>query len=76
MGKIKKGGKLMKASILTGEVNLAVKEKLDLGSLWKKLFKDLEAFFGGSFESDWEKKTGLDWQEWGSIPTFNNGPRR
>ncbi len=58
----------MKASILTGEVNLAVKEKLNLGSQWKKLFEELEKFFGGSFESDWEKKTGLDWQEWGRYP--------
>jgi len=58
----------MKASILTGEGNLAVKEKIDVRSLWKNLFQELEEFFNGSFESDWEKKTGLDWQEWGKYP--------
>jgi hypothetical protein len=66
--KIEKGGDPMKASILTGEMNLMVKEKLTLGSQWKKLFQKLEAFFGDSFESDWEKKTGLEWQEWGKYP--------
>jgi len=54
----------MKPSVLTGEVNLVVQEKLDLKTQWKKFFHELEEFFGGSFESDWEKKTGLDWQEW------------
>ena len=58
----------MKASILTGEGNLAVKEKIDVRSLWKNLFQELEEFFNGSFESDWEKKTNLDWQEWGRYP--------
>lgn len=58
----------MKASILTSEGNLAVKEKIDVRSLWKNLFQKLEEFFNGSFESDWEKKTGLDWQEWGRYP--------
>ncbi len=58
----------MKASVLTGEVNLVGEEKLDLGSQWMKLFRELEEFFGGSFESDWEKKTGLGWQEWGKYP--------
>jgi len=67
-GKIDKGGDLMKASILTGEVNLVVKEKLDLRSKRKNLFQKLEEFFAGSFESDWEKRTGLDWQEWGKYP--------
>ena len=58
----------MKASILTGEVNLVVKEELDLRSPWRSLFEKVEVFFGGSFESDWEKRTGLDWQEWGKYP--------
>ena len=58
----------MKTSILTGEVNLVVKEKLALRSQWKKLFQKLEEFFNGSFESDWEKRTGLDWKEWGKYP--------
>ena len=49
----------MKASTLTGEVNLVVKEKLDLRSRRRNLFQKLEGFFGGYFESDWEKKTGI-----------------
>ena len=58
----------MKASILTGEGNLAVNEEIDVRSFWKNLFQKLEEFFEGSFDSDWEKKTGLDWQEWGRYP--------
>ena len=58
----------MKASILTGEGNFAVKEKIDVRSFWNNLFQKLEEFFDGSFDSDWEKKTGLDWQEWGRYP--------
>jgi len=58
----------VKASILTGEVNLVAKEQLHLRGQWKYLFRKLEEFFSGSFESDWEKKTGLDWQEWGRYP--------
>ena len=32
---------------------------------WKLLFEKLHVFFTEKFESDWEKKTGLDWKEWG-----------
>jgi hypothetical protein len=35
----------MKASILTGEGNLAVKGKIDVKNLWKNLFQKLEEFF-------------------------------
>jgi CheY-like chemotaxis protein len=31
---------------------------------WKKLLEKLKGFFDSKFESDWEKKTGLPWQEW------------
>ena len=31
---------------------------------WKKLSKKLYSFFTERFESDWEKKTGMPWQEW------------
>ena len=31
---------------------------------WKRLIKKLKGFFDTKFESDWEKKTGLPWQEW------------
>ena len=31
---------------------------------WKRLLEKLKGFFDNKFESDWEKKTGLEWQEW------------
>jgi len=31
---------------------------------WKSLLEKLKGFFDSKFESDWEKKTGLIWQEW------------
>ncbi len=31
---------------------------------WKRLFEKLKGFFDTKFESDWEKKTGMPWQEW------------
>ena len=31
---------------------------------WKHLLEKLKGFFDSKFESDWEKKTGLPWQEW------------
>ena len=31
---------------------------------WKSVYTKLKGFFDGKFESDWEKKTGLNWQEW------------
>ena len=31
---------------------------------WKRLYEKLKGFFDSEFESDWEKKTGLNWQEW------------
>ncbi len=32
---------------------------------WKRLLERLEGFFNRKFETDWEKKTGLHWREWG-----------
>jgi len=32
---------------------------------WKRVMDRLKGFFDTRFESDWEKKTGLPWQEWG-----------
>jgi CheY-like chemotaxis protein len=32
---------------------------------WKLLFEKLHGFFTEKFESDWERKTGLNWKEWG-----------
>jgi DNA-binding NtrC family response regulator len=34
---------------------------------WKRLFDNLKSFFDSKFESDWDKKTGLNWQEWGKL---------
>lgn len=34
---------------------------------WKRLFERLKGFFDSKFESDWDKKTGLNWQEWGKL---------
>lgn len=31
---------------------------------WKRLYEKLKGFFDDKFGSDWEKKTGLLWQEW------------
>jgi CheY-like chemotaxis protein len=31
---------------------------------WKRLLEKLKGFFDSKFESDWEKKTGMPWQEW------------
>ncbi|RPJ03954.1 MAG: response regulator [Deltaproteobacteria bacterium] len=35
---------------------------------WKRLMERLKGFFDVKFESEWEKKTGLPWQEWGKYP--------
>jgi CheY-like chemotaxis protein len=32
---------------------------------WKRILDRLESFFDQKFETDWEKKTGMDWKEWG-----------
>lgn len=34
---------------------------------WKRLFEKLKGYFDEKFETDWEKKTGLNWQEWGRV---------
>jgi DNA-binding NtrC family response regulator len=39
--------------------------KYDYQSGWKRLLEKLHRFFTEEFESDWEKKTGLNWREWG-----------
>lgn len=38
--------------------------KYDYLSGWKRLMEKLKDFFDAKFESDWEKKTGLEWREW------------
>jgi DNA-binding NtrC family response regulator len=39
--------------------------KYDYATGWKRLLKKLNSFFNEAFESDWEKKTGMNWREWG-----------
>jgi len=39
--------------------------KYDYEYGWKHLLEKLHGFFADKFESDWEKKTGLEWKEWG-----------
>jgi DNA-binding NtrC family response regulator len=39
--------------------------KYDYGTGWKRLLQKLNSFFNEAFESDWEKKTGMNWREWG-----------
>jgi hypothetical protein len=34
---------------------------------WRRLLEKLKGFFDEKFESDWEKKTGLLWQEWHKL---------
>jgi len=36
-------------------------------SWWKHLYKILNESFKASFETDWEKSTGLQWKEWGKL---------
>jgi DNA-binding NtrC family response regulator len=39
--------------------------KYEFESGWARLFEKLHSFFTERFESDWEKKTGMNWKEWG-----------
>jgi DNA-binding NtrC family response regulator len=38
--------------------------KYDHMTGWGKLMEKLHGFFTANFESDWEKKTGMNWKEW------------
>jgi hypothetical protein len=39
----------------------------DSVSWWKHLIKKVQANLDIPFESDWEKKTGFHWREWGKL---------
>ena len=41
--------------------------RFESSGLWKRLYHVLKANFSAPFESDWEKKTGLHWKEWGKM---------
>jgi CheY-like chemotaxis protein len=49
-----------------GEVVPFLEDVLKYGYLpgWRRLLEKLKEFFDTEFESDWEKKTGLSWQDW------------
>jgi len=34
---------------------------------WKLLFEELRAGVNAPFESDWEKKAGSYWKDWGKL---------
>ncbi len=40
--------------------------KYDHMTGWRKLMETLGDFFNNTFESDWEKKTGMEWKEFSS----------
>jgi hypothetical protein len=41
--------------------------RAEAGSWLKRLLKEGRAILDALFESDWEKKTGLRWREWGKY---------
>ncbi len=58
----------MKASILTGEKNVVANAEPRGLIVWRRLCEKVKEFFEEPFQSDWEKKTGLEWKEWGKFP--------
>jgi len=56
----------MKTSTLAGESSLTV--NIDILKGWRRLLEKINELFSGTFKSDWEEKTGLDWYEWGKFP--------
>ncbi len=49
-----------------GEIVPYLEDVLKYGYVpaWKRLMEKLKGFFDSKFESEWEKKTGMDWREW------------
>jgi DNA-binding NtrC family response regulator len=37
----------------------------DFATGWRRLLQKLSGFFNDTFEMEWEKKTGMNWREWG-----------
>jgi hypothetical protein len=54
----------MKASILTGRRVVVMNKGINVLPLLKLLLQRMKGFINESFESDWEKKSGLPWSEW------------
>ncbi len=67
----------MEEFTLTGDVITGVGEKPLEGiqhmaksgaiGFWRSLLNELKASFNAPFESDWEKKSGLHWRDWGKL---------
>ena len=57
----------MKASVLTCERHVVANNEMAVLTVWDHLFEKFKQFFEEPFESDWEKRTGLDWREWGRF---------
>ena len=58
----------MKTSAQTIKRSVALNNKIDIMTEWRNILEKLKDFFTGTFESDWEEKTSLNWQEWGRFP--------
>ena len=55
----------MEASVLASERHVLANNETAVLTVWGYLFEKFKQFFEAPFESDCEKKTGLDWREWG-----------
>ena len=61
-------GGTIKTSVSAVEMNLIVNKKIDVSTRLRHLLEELNELFSGTFKSDWEEKTVLDWHEWGKFP--------
>ncbi len=50
-----------------GDKQATATQKLQSMPWWKQFAKGLLSEFNAPFESDWEKKSGLHWKEWGKL---------
>ncbi len=67
----------MEELTLTGGVITGVREKpvekiqhmakSESIGFWRRLLNEVKASFNAPFESDWEKKAGLHWRDWGKL---------
>ncbi len=57
----------MKASILASERNVVANTESWGLTTWRHLYEKVKEFLEEPFESDWERKTGLEWREWAKF---------
>jgi hypothetical protein len=50
-----------------GDIRLQDSLRLEAVSWLRRLFNEVRASFDTLFESDWEKKAGRPWREWGKY---------